>query len=80
MTILISHLRFRRLHGRADLPVRMPWFPTMQLAGLALLAALLTTMGLDPVWRISWIVGVPWLALLTAAYLIRKKRFGPASS
>jgi L-asparagine transporter-like permease len=73
MAILISHLRFRRLHKAADLPVRMPWFPTMQLAGLALLAALLITMGLDPAWRISWIVGVPWIGLLTAAYFIWKR-------
>jgi len=34
---------------------------------------LLVTMGLDPAWRISWIVGVPWIGLLTAVYLIRKR-------
>jgi L-asparagine transporter-like permease len=73
MAILMSHLRFRRVQNAADLPVRMPWFPTMQIIGLALLAALLVTMGLDPAWRISWIVGVPWIGLLTAVYLIRKR-------
>ena len=60
--ILLSHLSFRRRHKIADLPVRMPWFPVMQIVGLVLLCALLVTMGLDKeTWRISWIVGLPWL-------------------
>ena len=75
MLILVSHLRFRQAHKAADLPVRMPLFPAMQLAGLALLAAVLVTMGLDTAfWNVSWIVGVPWLALLSAAYFIWKAR------
>ena len=61
------------LGNAADLPVRMPLFPVMQIAGLVLLAALLVTMGLDKDWNISWIVGVPWLILLTAAYFVWKK-------
>jgi AAT family amino acid transporter len=73
--ILLSHLAFRRRHRAQDLPVRMPLFPVMQIAGLILLAAILITMGLDTeFWNISWIVGVPWLALLTAAYFIWKAR------
>jgi L-asparagine transporter-like permease len=75
MTILCSHLRFRQVHKAADLPVRMPLFPVMQIAGLILLAALLITMGLDTsFWNVSWIVGLPWLALLTGAYFLRKAR------
>ena len=31
--ILVSHLRFRRAHRIAELPVRMPLFPAMQIAG-----------------------------------------------
>jgi len=51
----------------------MPFFPVMQIAGLLLLGALLITMGLDTqFWNISWIVGAPWLVLLSAAYFIRK--------
>jgi len=73
MAILLSHLRFRRRHGPAELPVRMPGFPMMQMIGLMLLGALLITMGLDPAWRISWIVGVPWIGLLTIAYFVRKR-------
>src|SRR6185312_6906828 len=75
MTILVSHLAFRRRHAPQTLPVRTPFFPVMQLAGLALLAAVLITMGLDTeFWNISWIVGVPWLALLSLAYFAVARR------
>jgi len=73
--ILLSHLSFRRFHRAADLPVRMPLFPFMQVAGLILLVAVLITMGLDTAfWNVSWIVGVPWLALLSGAYFVWKAR------
>jgi L-asparagine transporter-like permease len=71
--IFVSHLRFRQRYKAADLVVRMPLFPALQIAGLGLLAALLVTMGLDPDWNISWIVGVPWLILLTLGYFIWKR-------
>ncbi len=50
----------------------MPLFPALQIAGLGLLAALLVTMGLDADWNVSWIVGVPWLCLLTIGYFVWK--------
>ena len=74
IVILLSHLGFRRRHRAQDLPVRMPFFPGLQLMGLALLGAILITMGLDTeFWNISWIVGVPWLAVLTVAYFVRRR-------
>lgn len=77
--ILVSHLSFRRFHRAADLPVRMPFFPFMQIAGLVLLVALLITMGLDTAfWNVSWIVGIPWLVLLSGAYFVWKARIGRA--
>jgi L-asparagine transporter-like permease len=72
--ILLSHLSFRRRHAPSELPVRMPFFPFMQIAGIVLLTALLITMGLDrKVWGISWIVGVPWLVLVSAGYFLLKR-------
>ena len=71
--ILLSHLSFRRRNKAMHLPVRMPFFPVMQIAGLALLLALLVTMGLDKDWNLSCIVGIPWLLFLTAAYFIWKR-------
>lgn len=75
MFILVSHLSFRRFHRGATLPIRMPFFPYLQIAGLTLLAAILLTMALDTeFWNIAWIVGVPWLLVISAVYFIRKKR------
>jgi L-asparagine transporter-like permease len=75
MMILVSHLAFRRRHAVADLPVRTPLFPYMQIVGLVLLGALLVTMGLDrEVWGVSWIVGAPWLGVLTLAYFVWKAK------
>jgi amino acid transporter, AAT family len=73
MLILVSHLRFRRVHRAQDLPVRMPFFPVMQIVGLAILSSLLLTMAFDPDWRLSWIVGVPWLGFLIVAYFLWRK-------
>jgi L-asparagine transporter-like permease len=51
----------------------MPFFPEIQIVGLALLVAVLITMGLDrEVWRISWIVGVPWLVFVSVIYFIMR--------
>jgi AAT family amino acid transporter len=72
IVILLSHLRFRRAHRGEVLPVRTPFFPWAQIAGLLLVVAVLITMGLDADWRLSWIVGVPWLAGLTVAYFVWK--------
>jgi L-asparagine transporter-like permease len=53
----------------------MPWFPWMQLIALGLLVAILVTMGLDrEFWGVSWIVGVPWLALVSIAYFVWRQR------
>ena len=75
MIILASHFGFRKRYRGVPLPVRMPLFPYMQIAGLVLLAAILVTMGLDTAfWNISWIVGVPWLLLISAIYVVRKRQ------
>lgn len=79
MTILLSHLRFRRRHNVEDLPVRTPLFPYMQIAGLLLLSAILLTMAFDTeFWNVAWIVGVPWLALISVVYWFWKGRSGAA--
>ncbi len=71
--VFLSHFRFRARHALADLPLRTPFFPLPQIIGLGLLAALLLTMGLDAsFWRVSWLVGVPWLGLLALYYWLRK--------
>jgi len=67
--ILVSHLSFRRHRTPATLPVCMPLFPWMQIGGLAMLVALLITMGLDrEFFYVSWLCGVPWVILTSGAY------------
>lgn len=79
MFILISHLSFRRRRGNAALPVRMPFFPWMQYAGLAILAGILVTMGLDSTLDVSWLYGVPWMVLISLAYFIRRAKLRAVS-
>lgn len=74
MIILASHLGFRRRHTAAQLPVRMPLFPWMQYAGLAMLAAILVTLGFNPNMQIAWIYGVPWVIIVSVAYLVWRSR------
>jgi L-asparagine transporter-like permease len=81
IVILLSHLSFRRRHKLADLPVRTPGFPVVQIVGLTLLCAVLITMGLDKeTWQISWKVGVPWLLLLSVGYFFMKARRASAAA
>ena len=80
MFILVTHFKFRQHHRGVDLPVRMPFFPVMQIAGLVLLSAVMITMGLDrEFWDISWIVGVPWFVLISLAYFVWKSKNQPAT-
>ena len=74
MFILVCHLSFRRHNRAADLPVRMPLFPWMQYAGLAMLAAILITMGFTPALDWSWVCGVPWLLAISTAYFVWRAR------
>lgn len=79
IVILVTHLRFRRAWRGRALPVRMPFFPFAQITGIALLAAILVTMGLDTeFWDISWIVGVPWLVGVSVVYFVYRKRLAHA--
>ena len=75
MFILVCHLSFRRRNRAADLPVRMPFFPWMQYAGLAMLAAILVTMGFTPSLNLSWVYGVPWVILISSAYFLWRMRY-----
>src|SRR5690606_23433989 len=78
IVILATHLRFRRRYSREKqqgLSVRAPFAPYLQWAALALLFGVLVTMGLDrEFWNSSIIVGVPWLMLLSAAYVLLRRR------
>lgn len=69
IAILVSHLRFRARHRVEDLAVKTPFFPYAQIAAIGLLLAILITMAFDTkFWNVAWIVGIPWLIMLTLIY------------
>ena len=80
--ILVTHLRFRQQYSsekQQALSVRAPFAPYLQWTALSLLIAVLVTMGLDTeFWNISVIVGIPWIVILSVAYvvLLRRHRSG----
>ncbi|MGH8782854.1 amino acid permease [Paraburkholderia sp.] len=80
MVILVTHVQFRRAWRGRVLPVRMPFFPYAQILGIGLLAAILITMGFDANWNMSWIVGVPWLLLVSLVYFLFRKRLAALSA
>jgi AAT family amino acid transporter len=80
MFVLASHLSFRRRNTAVALPVRMPFFPWMQYAGLAVLAAVLVTMGLDRDFQVSWLYGLPWVGLISLVYFVRRTRLRAAAA
>ena len=56
-------------------------YPLVQLVGLVLLVGILVTMGLDKGdWRYSWIVGAPFLTLLSIAYFARNSQRARAAA
>ena len=62
--IFVTHLRFRGA-----------FMARGSLLGLCLLLAVLITMGFIPQMRVSWVAGVPWLAAISLAFkLARRKR------
>jgi L-asparagine transporter-like permease len=72
--ILASHFAFRRAHRGQPLAVRTPFFPYAQLLAIALMGGVLVTMAFDADWRAAWLAGVPWLLVVSAAYLLWRRR------
>lgn len=81
MMIFLTHYRFRRHHqhlSSAPLAFRMWGFPYGTLLGLVLMLAILVTTAFVPAFRMTLVFGVPFLALLSIAYLLVLRRAAPA--
>jgi len=81
LVIFVTHLFFRakwESEGRPRLPVRMIGYPYTSLIGAATIVAILATTWWTDGMRITLIAGIPWLALLTIAYLIVTRRAPPS--
>jgi AAT family amino acid transporter len=76
LAIFVTHLFFRakweamgNAMGSPRLPMRMTGYPYTSLLGAAALTAILATTWWVPGMRITLVAGVPWLVLLSIAYL-----------
>ncbi|UVI31668.1 amino acid permease [Paenibacillus spongiae] len=75
LIIFVSHLYFRRKWektGGRKLPVRMIGFPYLTIVGGLLLLSLMVTAWFTD-FKIMLQFGIPWLLLLSIAYVIMKK-------
>ena len=80
LMIFVTHYAFRLHHDRSGappLPFRMAAFPAGTLLGAMLVAAVLVTTAFTDVFRMTLVLGVPFLALLVLSY--RLARRGPGA-
>jgi len=68
--ILVTHLVFRRRYRGAPLSFRAPGYPWLSAAGVAALGAVTISTWWVPGMRITLMAGLPWLAFITACYLV----------
>jgi L-asparagine transporter-like permease len=68
LIIFLTHLAFRPKWQGAKLPVRLIGYPYTSLLGAAAVVAIMATTWWVEGMRVTLIAGVPWLAVLTAAY------------
>lgn len=76
--IFVTHLFFRRRwerEGGRRLPVRMVGYPYLTALGAALMAAIILTTAFTADFRITLIVGVPFLIVVSIAYFAGRNRF-----
>jgi len=77
--IFVTHLCFRSKREACEtastrLPVKMPGYPYTSLLGLALLLGILLTTWWVEGMRNTLRAGLPWLAFVSAAYVIWARR------
>jgi amino acid transporter, AAT family len=77
LAIFITHLFFRarwQAEGRPSPAARMAGYPYTSILGAVAMVAILATTWWVEGMRITLIAGIPWLAILTIAYLLLPRR------
>jgi len=76
VVILLSEINFRKVHAdkMANHPFKMPFAPYSNYLTLAFLAVTLIFMALNPETRVSLLVGVIYLGLMTWLYFHRNRK------
>ncbi len=70
MMIFITHVVFRRRYHGTPLSFRAPGYPWVSALGLAALFGVTISTWWVPGMKITLIAGLPWLAFITACYLL----------
>ena len=80
IVILISEIKFRKIHAEqmTEHPFKMPLSPYTNYLTLAFLAIILCFMFINPETRISLLIGLAFLFLMTIHYFLREKRLKKA--
>ncbi len=73
LTIFLTHLAFRRRHT-APLLFRAWGFPATTVLGATLMAAALASTPFIPAFRPTLLYGLPFIAMLSAAWLFHERR------
>ncbi|MEW9672890.1 amino acid permease [Ammoniphilus sp. 3BR4] len=74
--IFVTHLFFRRkwvASGGRKLPVQMMGYPYLPLLGAGLMLSITITTWFTEEFKMTLYVGIPWLVLITAAYILWRK-------
>ena len=74
LMIFVTHLSFRRHHAQTRLSFRMWGYPYTSLLGAALMFAALVTTLFTREFRPTLVYGIPFLLVLTTAYILRPTR------
>ena len=72
LLIFLTHLAFRRHHRAEPLQFRAWGFPATTLTGAVLMFAALVSTPFTPAFRPTLLYGLPFLALLTAVFFLRR--------
>jgi L-asparagine transporter-like permease len=72
--ILLTHLRFRRMHARDATPRFMPASPLLNLLALGGLVGVTLSTWFAPGLRVTLMAGVPCLAIISLAYRVGQAR------
>lgn len=73
LMIFLTHLAFRRQQNPPFGPFRMWGAPWTSLLGAGLMAAILLTTLFTEAFRLTLVIGAPFLLALSAAYALRKR-------
>jgi AAT family amino acid transporter len=73
LMIFVTHVFYRREHPGPS-PFRMWGYPYTSALGATLIVAILITTAFTREFRMTLVYGVPFLAVLSIAYLARARR------